>query len=74
MHNKFAVIDRKVLINGSFNWTFQATKFNQENVTVLENETLAAEYAAEFERLWKQFSSNQIPAGALPARFAKLKI
>ena len=31
MHNKFMVVDSVFLITGSFNWTFQAAKSNQEN-------------------------------------------
>ena len=52
MHNKFAIIDSLVLINGSFNvflikknfffllflkWTMQAATKNQENVTIIES-------------------------------------
>jgi phosphatidylserine/phosphatidylglycerophosphate/cardiolipin synthase-like enzyme len=31
MHNKFCVIDKKVLINGSYNWTYSAECKNKEN-------------------------------------------
>ena len=31
MHNKFCVIDSKVLINGSYNWTYYAENRNREN-------------------------------------------
>ena len=37
MHNKFVVIDDTHLITGSFNWTVQAGKSNQENVIVVDN-------------------------------------
>lgn len=36
MHNKFALIDNSILITGSFNWTSQASKNNQENIIVVD--------------------------------------
>jgi cardiolipin hydrolase len=32
MHHKFAIIDKIVLLTGSFNWTAQAVNGNQENL------------------------------------------
>lgn len=40
MHNKFCLIDDKIIINGSFNWTVQAVKFNNENIMILHNSNL----------------------------------
>jgi mitochondrial cardiolipin hydrolase len=34
MHHKFIVIDDELLMNGSFNWTITAVKYNNENVVV----------------------------------------
>ena len=34
MHHKFAIIDGKNLITGSFNWTMQAAMGNYENVLI----------------------------------------
>jgi cardiolipin hydrolase len=56
MHHKFAVIDKKILVNGSFNWTRSATDFNQENILVTDEPKLVSAYLDEFESLWKQFS------------------
>lgn len=52
MHNKFCVIDDKVLINGSYNWTYYAEDRNRENILIIkeENKTIRA-FADEFERL-----------------------
>jgi len=52
MHNKFAIIDGKLLINGSFNWTYQATSKNFENVMVTNNASLVAQFQEYFDNLW----------------------
>ena len=58
MHHKFVVIDDLVLITGSYNWTVQATKKNNENVVVLEDPELAAKYTEEFNKLWEEFAGS----------------
>ena len=55
MHHKFAVIDGKTLINGSFNWTRSATDYNHENVVVHNNMQLCKDFSQHFEQLWKKF-------------------
>jgi phosphatidylserine/phosphatidylglycerophosphate/cardiolipin synthase-like enzyme len=60
MHNKFAIIDDSHLITGSFNWTVQAGKSNQENVIVVDNPYYIEKYNAEFENLWKGFAKNTV--------------
>lgn len=52
MHNKFCVIDNKVLINGSYNWTYYAEDRNRENILLIkdEQETIDA-FVTEFDRL-----------------------
>jgi len=56
MHHKFAVVDKTILVNGSFNWTRSATDFNQENILVTNEPKLVAAYLGEFEGLWSEFS------------------
>ena len=56
MHHKFALIDQRVLVNGSFNWTRSATEYNQENILVTDEQGLVAAYLREFESLWEEFS------------------
>lgn len=56
MHHKFAVIDKKILVNGSFNWTRSASDYNQENILVTDEPKLVSAYLNEFEGLWKEFS------------------
>ena len=57
MHHKFAVLDGSVVIMGSFNWTGQAVKYNQENIFFYEDKSIASQYAQEFERLWNSFNT-----------------
>lgn len=60
MHNKFMLVDRLYLVTGSFNWTFQAGKSNQENVVVLDGKYYIDKYHEEFNKLWGEFSSNEL--------------
>ena len=60
MHNKYMIVDSLFLVTGSFNWTFQAGKSNQENVIVVDGDFYIDKYVENFEELWKQFSGNQI--------------
>jgi hypothetical protein len=55
MHNKFCVIDNKTLINGSYNWTYNAGRINSENVIIIKEEpaTVCA-FRDEFINLTKQ--------------------
>lgn len=49
-HNKFAVIDRKRVITGSYNWTLKAEQ-NWENLLFLDCPELAEKYEREWERI-----------------------
>lgn len=60
MHHKFAVVDKRILVNGSFNWTRSATDYNQENILVTNEPKLVAAYFSEFESLWNEFSVNNV--------------
>ena len=53
MHNKFAVIDGRVLLTGSFNWTASAEQRNEENLLIITDNGVIKKYAERFERLWK---------------------
>lgn len=53
MHNKFAVIDGKTLITGSYNWTKQAENKNDENLMIIHNEECTKLYADKFEEYWQ---------------------
>ncbi|MCG6186753.1 phospholipase D-like domain-containing protein [Maribellus maritimus] len=54
MHNKFGIIDNRIVITGSFNWTYTATKHNQENLLATSNFDIVKQYQTEFNRLWEE--------------------
>jgi phosphatidylserine/phosphatidylglycerophosphate/cardiolipin synthase-like enzyme len=55
MHQKFAVIDRRVVFTGSYNWTHSAESRNDENLLVFRDANpLAEEYRKAFLRLWER--------------------
>lgn len=54
MHQKFAVIDRRVVFTGSYNWTYSADALNHENLLLFRDAgPLAEEYRKVFFRLWE---------------------
>ena len=53
MHHKFALIDDKYLVNGSFNWTRQAVTGNNENVLITSDCNIVNAFKMEFNKLWK---------------------
>jgi len=54
MHNKVAIIDYKIVITGSFNWTNSAENNNNENLIVIHSADVASRYEFEFQRIWSQ--------------------
>jgi phosphatidylserine/phosphatidylglycerophosphate/cardiolipin synthase-like enzyme len=55
MHQKFAVIDRKIVLAGSYNWTYAAESYNDENLLLFRDAgPLAEEYRKAFLRLWER--------------------
>ncbi len=54
MHNKFGVIDNRIVFSGSFNWTYTASKHNQENLIVTTNSSIVEQFSDEFTRLWNE--------------------
>lgn len=53
MHNKFAVVDSRTVITGSYNWTASAQERNEENLLIFpQSPRLAEIYSGEFQKLW----------------------
>ncbi len=54
MHNKYAVLDGSLLINGSFNWSATAEELNTENTIFTMLPVYVTPYKAEFDKLFLQ--------------------
>lgn len=54
MHNKFVLIDQKILITGSFNWTRQGTCRNYENAVVIHNDEIIEKFQQYFDELFNK--------------------
>ena len=52
MHHKVFIIDEKIVITGSFNFSAGADKTNDENVVIIEDPALAKAFMAEFQRVY----------------------
>ncbi|MBD3882457.1 hypothetical protein IFO70_11865 [Phormidium tenue FACHB-886] len=52
LHHKVGIIDGRVVITGSQNWSDAANESNDENLLVIDNPTVAAHFQREFERLY----------------------
>lgn len=52
MHHKFAIIDNRLLLTGSYNWTFSANNRNDENLMVIDDPEIIARYQNQFKKLW----------------------
>ena len=52
LHHKFGVIDGKIVITGSHNWSLAAERNNDETVLVIPSSIVAAHFKREFDRLY----------------------
>lgn len=53
-HHKVFIVDDDIVMTGSFNISESATNNNDENLVIIQDRDLAAQYIAEFERVWAQ--------------------
>jgi hypothetical protein len=59
MHHKFCLIDNKITVNGSYNYSVNASNNNIENIHVSDDSSTYSQFFSEFERL-KYNIDNQI--------------
>jgi len=54
MHHKVIIIDDYRVITGSFNFSKNADRNNDENILIIDSEEIAAEYTEEFRRIFRR--------------------
>lgn len=64
MHNKFSIVDGRMVQTGSFNYTDGASTKNNENQIYLSAPGVVAQYQSRFDALW----SEATPASKLISR------
>ena len=53
VHSKMAILDGRLTIAGSHNWSAAGNYSNDETLIAIDNPTVAAHYEREFDRLYK---------------------
>ncbi len=51
-HNKVVIIDDRILITGSYNFSTSSYEHNTENLLVIHDQTLAHEYLLNWQKRW----------------------
>jgi phosphatidylserine/phosphatidylglycerophosphate/cardiolipin synthase-like enzyme len=54
MHDKVIIIDRSIVITGSYNFTASAAEQNDENVVIIHDPAIASQYMEEFQHIFDQ--------------------
>ncbi len=52
LHHKFGLVDDSLVITGSHNWSKAANTNNDEALLIIQNDTVAAHFRREFDRLY----------------------
>jgi phosphatidylserine/phosphatidylglycerophosphate/cardiolipin synthase-like enzyme len=52
LHDKVIIVDNRLVISGSFNFSTNATESNDENVIIIDNPQIANLYTQEFQKVW----------------------
>jgi phosphatidylserine/phosphatidylglycerophosphate/cardiolipin synthase-like enzyme len=53
MNHRFAILDGKKVITGSFDWSGAYEKRDYENILILQDSEVVASYQKEFDWLWR---------------------
>jgi len=58
MHHKVFIIDEKIVVMGSYNFSQSAETRNDENILIIYNAAIAEEFIKEFKRVWSVAHDN----------------
>jgi phosphatidylserine/phosphatidylglycerophosphate/cardiolipin synthase-like enzyme len=65
-HHKVIVIDERIIVTGSLNFSDNANEPNNENTLIITSRTMASRYLQEFERRWQEARDPDPAALACP--------
>ncbi|MDP2971607.1 MAG: phospholipase D-like domain-containing protein, partial [Deltaproteobacteria bacterium] len=54
MNHRFAILDGKKVITGSYDWSEGSGRGDYESILIIQDNDLADSYQKEFERLWRE--------------------
>lgn len=54
MHNKVMIIDGEIVFTGSYNWSMNAEKYNNENLIIIRSRKIAEIFERKFEEIWSE--------------------
>nr|XP_033336322.1 mitochondrial cardiolipin hydrolase [Megalopta genalis] len=54
MHHKFVIVDERILITGSTNWTMSAFFGNYDNIMITNQVAFVKPFVQEFQNLWTE--------------------
>ena len=54
MNHRFAILDGKRVLTGSFDWSEASLKWHYENMLILHESEGVTAYQKEFDRLWRE--------------------
>ena len=73
MHHKFCVIDDYVVIQGSYNFTNNASLNNKESLQISSSKELAAQYSVIFNNMINEYKDyNSIQTGGIKSSLSKI--
>ena len=58
-HQKYAVLDARLVVTGSYNWTVLGDIANHENLVILRQEAAARAFQENFEQTWQDKELSQ---------------
>lgn len=59
LHHKVIIIDEAIVVTGSYNFSQSAADKNDENVLIIHSPEVAAQYVAEFDRVYQRAAEEQ---------------